>query len=53
MAAETKLVYPNTKVTLVHSREKLLSAEPLPDDFKDKTLALLRKGGVEAVMGNE
>ncbi|KAK3701827.1 hypothetical protein LTR37_015249 [Vermiconidia calcicola] len=51
MAAETKLVYPNTQVTLIHSRERLLSAEPLPDDFKDQTLKLLREGGVEVIMG--
>lgn len=51
MAAELKLVYPTLKVTLVHSREKLLSSEPLPDDFKDRALAVLREAGVETVLG--
>lgn len=52
MAAELKLVYPTLKVTLVHSRDKLLSSEPLPDDFKDRALAVLRESGVETVLGS-
>ncbi|KAK4229197.1 apoptosis-inducing factor 2 [Podospora fimiseda] len=51
MAAELKLVRPELNVTLVHSREKLLSSEPLPDDVKEKTLELLREGGVEVLTG--
>ncbi|EOD50006.1 putative pyridine nucleotide-disulfide protein [Neofusicoccum parvum UCRNP2] len=51
MAAELKLVYPAQKVTLVHSRDKLLSSEPLPDDFKDRALAVLHEAGVETVLG--
>ncbi|KAK3989745.1 hypothetical protein QBC44DRAFT_240911 [Cladorrhinum sp. PSN332] len=51
MAAELKLVRPELNVTLVHSREKLLSSEPLPDDVKDKSLELLRDSGVEVLMG--
>lgn len=51
MAAELKLVEPSQKVILIHSREKLLSSEPLPDDFKDETLALLRSVGVEVITG--
>lgn len=51
MAAELKLVEPSLKVTLVHSRDHLLSTEPLPDDFKDATLAVLRDSGVEVLMG--
>lgn len=51
MAAELKLVHPATRVTLVHSRDRLLSSEPLPDECKDRALELLREAGVEALMG--
>ncbi|KAF2453694.1 hypothetical protein BDY21DRAFT_387870 [Lineolata rhizophorae] len=51
IAAELKLVLPDQKVTLIHSRDKLLSSEPLPDDFKDRTLELLCMEGVEIIMG--
>ncbi|KAH7036314.1 pyridine nucleotide-disulfide oxidoreductase AMID-like protein [Macrophomina phaseolina] len=51
MAAELKLIYPSLRVTLIHSRDKLLSSEPLPDDFKDRTLAVLHETGVETIMG--
>lgn len=51
MAAELKLVQPSLKVTLVHSRDKLLSAEPLPDDFRDASLAALKEHGVEVILG--
>ncbi|KAL0254449.1 hypothetical protein SLS55_009924 [Diplodia seriata] len=51
MAAELKLVHPTQKVTLIHSRDKLLSSEPLPDDFKDRALAVLREAGVETILG--
>lgn len=51
MAAELKLVYPDLKVRLIHSRDRLLSSEPLPDDFKDETLKLLCSVGVEVVIG--
>ncbi|KAB5578071.1 pyridine nucleotide-disulfide oxidoreductase-like protein [Coniochaeta sp. 2T2.1] len=43
MAAELKLVQPETQVTLVHSRDKLLSAEPLPEETKDRTLEVVRE----------
>lgn len=52
MAAELKLVHPNIKVTLAHSRSKLLSSEPLPDDVKDRSLELLRDSGVEVLMSH-
>lgn len=52
MAAELKMVHPHVNVTLIHSRDRLLSSEPLPDDFKDQTLDLLREAGVETLMGN-
>lgn len=51
MAAELKLVHPELKVRLIHSRDRLLSSEPLPDDFKDETLRLLRSVGVEVLTG--
>ncbi|KAK6216507.1 hypothetical protein LQW54_003513 [Pestalotiopsis sp. IQ-011] len=50
MAAELKTVQPNVKVVLAHSREKLLSAEPLPDMVKDCALELTRAAGVEVLM---
>ncbi|KAK1597655.1 uncharacterized protein LY79DRAFT_624742 [Colletotrichum navitas] len=52
MAAELKLSEPRTKVTLVHSRDKLLSSEDLPDDCKDKALELTREAGVEVLMSH-
>jgi thioredoxin reductase len=51
MASEIKVVEPWQKVTLIHSRDKLLSAEPLPDDFKERSLEILKETGVEVVMG--
>jgi len=33
IATELKVVMPDLKVTLVHSRNRLLSSEPLPDEF--------------------
>lgn len=50
MAAELKTVQPNVKVVLAHSREKLLSAEPLPDMVKDCALELTRAAGVKVLM---
>ena len=45
-----KLVHPQTNVTLVHSRNKLMSSESLPDDCKDRALELLREAGVEVLL---
>ncbi|PNY26681.1 Thioredoxin reductase, partial [Tolypocladium capitatum] len=50
VAAELKHVQPGVKVTLVHSRDKLLSSEGLSDECKDKSLELLRETGVEVLM---
>jgi thioredoxin reductase len=50
MAAELKLVQPQLRVTLVHSRDKLLSSEPLPDEVKDRSLELVREAGVDVLM---
>ncbi|OAA44322.1 Pyridine nucleotide-disulfide oxidoreductase, NAD-binding domain protein [Metarhizium rileyi] len=52
MAAELKLVKPDSKVTLIHSREKLLSSENLSDECKDKALELLRETGVEVLLSH-
>jgi len=50
MAAEVKLMYPDQTVTLIHSRDKILSSEPLPDFFKEKSLVELKETGVEVVL---
>lgn len=50
MAAELKTVQPNVKVTLAHSRAKLLSAEPLPEQVQDCALELTRASGVECLL---
>lgn len=47
MAAELKVVWPGVRVTLVHSRDKLLSSEALPDEVKDEAIKLVREVGVE------
>ena len=52
MAAELKVVEPTRKVTLIHSRDKLLSSEPLPDDFKDRTLSVLQEAGVDVILND-
>ncbi|KAK8076686.1 pyridine nucleotide-disulfide oxidoreductase-like protein [Apiospora phragmitis] len=52
MAAELKMVQPDVRVTLAHSRDKLLSAEPLPDDVKDRALELVREAGVDTLMNH-
>ncbi|KAK3384829.1 pyridine nucleotide-disulfide oxidoreductase-like protein [Podospora didyma] len=52
MAAELKLVRPELKVTLVHSRDKLLSAEPLPDSVKDESLKLVREANVDVLLSH-
>ncbi|OGM49226.1 apoptosis inducing factor [Aspergillus bombycis] len=51
MAAELKELDPQQKVTLVHSRDRLLSAEPLPDDFAERVVSELREQGVEVILG--
>lgn len=50
MAAELKLVHPDIKVTLIHSRNQLLSNEPLCDELKDRTLELTREMDVEVLL---
>lgn len=50
MAAELKHVKPHLKVTLVHSRDRLMSSEPLPDDCRDKALEMVKETGVEVLL---
>ena len=50
-AAEMKVHFPNSEVTLVHSRDKLLSSEPLTDEYKAVALKLLKEGGVNVILG--
>lgn len=52
MAAELKLAQPERKVTLIHSRSSLLSSEPLPDEFRERALSLLRDANVEIVLNS-
>ncbi|KAM3526777.1 hypothetical protein NHJ13051_003303, partial [Beauveria bassiana] len=52
MAGELKVVHPGIDVTLVHSRDKLLSSEGLSDECKDTTLALLREAGVKVLLNH-
>ncbi|KAF2138332.1 uncharacterized protein K452DRAFT_234319 [Aplosporella prunicola CBS 121167] len=50
-AAEIKQHHPHNRVVLIHSRQSLLSNEPLPQEFKDRAAQLLRAEGVELVLG--
>lgn len=50
IAAELKLVVPQQEVTLIHSRSELLSSEPLPNEFKEQALLLLRETGVKVLL---
>jgi thioredoxin reductase len=52
MAAKIRLEYPHSEVILVHSRDRLLNAEPLPDEYKAKALELLELTGVKVKLGN-
>ncbi|KAI1760841.1 FAD/NAD(P)-binding domain-containing protein [Hypoxylon sp. FL1150] len=52
MAAELKEVQPHVNVTLAHSRDKLLSAEPLPDNVKECALELTQQAGVEVLLNH-
>lgn len=47
MAAELKVTMPELMVVLAHSRSRLLSSEPLPDEVSKKTLEVLRAQGVD------
>ena len=45
------MIYPHLKVTLIHSRQRILSSEELPDEFKDVALTLVHEAGVETILG--
>ncbi|KAK5080228.1 hypothetical protein LTR05_008741 [Lithohypha guttulata] len=51
-AAEIKHQHPTIPVTLVHSRKRLLSSEPLSSEFQQTVLDLLRQQGVSVVLGH-
>ncbi|CAN9169052.1 unnamed protein product [Alternaria alternata] len=51
-AAEIKQYYPQIDVTLVHSRNEVLSSEPLPSDVKERAKILLEEEGVKLALGN-
>jgi NADH dehydrogenase FAD-containing subunit len=51
-AGEIKYNHPSLHVTLIHSRNELLSSEPLPDDFKERAKILLEDLGVEVITNN-
>ncbi|KAF2963397.1 hypothetical protein GQX73_g10177 [Xylaria multiplex] len=52
MATELKYISPSVQVTLAHSRDKLLSAEPLPNMVKDCALELTEQSGVEVLLNH-
>ncbi|RAH54779.1 apoptosis inducing factor [Aspergillus piperis CBS 112811] len=51
MATELRLLHPNRKVTLIHSRDRVLSAEPLPAEFQERVGSILREAGVKLIFG--
>ncbi|KAF2875382.1 hypothetical protein BDV95DRAFT_486598 [Massariosphaeria phaeospora] len=51
-ASEIKNCYPSISVTLIHSRQQVLSSEPLPEEVKNKVKSLLEEEGVELILGN-
>ncbi|KAJ5713575.1 uncharacterized protein N7483_010756 [Penicillium malachiteum] len=51
-AGKIRTHYPGTAVTLVHSRDQLLSNEPLPIEFKTRTLKLLQEQGIKVLLNH-
>ena len=51
-AAEIKHNHPQLRTTLIHSRAKVLSSEPLPDSVKDRAKLILEEEGVEVILEN-
>ncbi|OQE01566.1 hypothetical protein PENSOL_c004G07504 [Penicillium solitum] len=49
-AGKIQTHYAGTPVTLIHSRDQLLSNEPLPEEFKLKALELLQQEGVKVIL---
>jgi len=52
MAAELKVVRPELRVVLAHSRSQLLSAEPLPDSTRECVLDAVVRSGVEVLLNH-
>lgn len=52
IAAEIKHHHPTKNVILIHSRNQLLSNEPLPLEFKERTLAIVEEEGVRVLLNN-
>ena len=50
MSAEMKVHFPQCEVILVHSRDTLLSAEPLTAEYKSIAYNLLTQQGVEVIL---
>jgi thioredoxin reductase len=46
------MMKPEIKVTLAHSRDKLLSSEGLKDDCKEKAKELLEESGVQVLLNH-
>ncbi|PYI00474.1 FAD/NAD(P)-binding domain-containing protein [Aspergillus sclerotiicarbonarius CBS 121057] len=51
MATELRMLHPDKKITLIHSRDRMLSAEPLPSDFQDRVGSILDESGVKLIFG--
>jgi NADH dehydrogenase FAD-containing subunit len=51
MSAELKVHFPRSEVVLVHSRDTLLSNEPLTDEYKSIAYNLLTQAGVKIMLG--
>lgn len=45
-------MHPEIPVTLIHSRARLLSSEPLPDEFAEAALQLLKKTKVDVILNS-
>ncbi|GAB1194009.1 hypothetical protein APSETT444_003246 [Aspergillus pseudonomiae] len=50
-AAEMARAYPSKRVILVHSRQELLSSEPLPAEYKNRVKFLLQQANIDLYMG--
>jgi NADH dehydrogenase FAD-containing subunit len=51
-AGEIKNYYPGIKVTLIHSRNQVLSSEPLPSQVKEQVGKMLVEEGVNVILRN-
>jgi NADH dehydrogenase FAD-containing subunit len=51
-SGEIKNYYPGINVTLIHSRDQVLSSEPLPSSVKDQVGKMLVEEGVNVILGN-